>query len=190
MNPIFTLNYPEALVADYLKDHFGTKKRHSVLIPLSAQNKGYDLALVHHTGRSAKMATFQVKSSKAWDDSPGIGPRTGRRTFAHTYWLSRFEVADSADFFILLALYAPVPTSRKGKRRLWHSHLMLFTHDEMASFMASVRLRKRNVPDTHFGFGFDHDKEAFQTRGHALPHNPDFSQYLLRGRHAVIAAVL
>ncbi len=48
MNPTFTLNYPEHAVAEYLRRHFTKANGYSVLVPVSSQQKGYDLALLKH----------------------------------------------------------------------------------------------------------------------------------------------
>jgi hypothetical protein len=68
--------------------------------------------------------------------------------------------------------------------------MLLFTHAEMTQFMSGVRQRNLNAPDTHFCFGFDNPQEAFQTRGHAQPQHPDYSQHVLAARHSVIHAAL
>lgn len=70
MNPIFTLNYPELLVAEYLQKHFVKKAGYSVLVPLSGQQKGYDLALMRRNSHGTKVVTFQVKSSRTYTGSP------------------------------------------------------------------------------------------------------------------------
>ncbi len=49
MNPVFTLNYPELQVAEKLNALFPKTKGFSTLIPLSSQQKGYDLALMRRT---------------------------------------------------------------------------------------------------------------------------------------------
>lgn len=190
MNPVFTLNYPELLVAEALQKHFKPASGYSVLIPLSAQQKGYDLALMRRTSQGSKVATFQVKSSRTYIGTPGVAPRTGMRNFSHYMWLKRFKVPSEADFIILIGQYASNPTSLKNTANLWHSHLLLFTQAEMATFMSSVRQKRQNKPDGHFGFGFDTPNEAFWTRGHVQSQHPDYSSHLLAKRISVITAKL
>lgn len=190
MNPVFTLNYPELLVAESLQKHFPPTSGHSVLIPLSAQQKGYDIAVMRRTPQGSKVVTFQVKSSRTYVGTPGFAPRTKMRNFAHYMWLKRFNVPSEADFFVLIGQYASSPTSQKSTVNLWHSHLLMFTHAEMTTFMSSVRQKTQNKPDGHFGFGFDTPKEAFWTRGHAQSQHPDYSAYILANRLSVIAAKL
>ena len=190
MNPVFTLNYPELLVATYLQKQLPQAAGYSVLIPLSAQQKGYDLAALRRTASNVKVVTFQVKSSRTYVGSPGIAPRTGLQTFAHYMWLNTFNVPSEADFFVLIGQYASNPTSLKKTTSLWQSHLLLFTHAEMKAFLAGVRQKKQKLPDTHFGFGFNTPKEAFMTRGHAQPNHPDYSSHLLSSRIGLIKAAL
>lgn len=190
MNPVFTLNYPELLVAEALQKLFKPASNYSVLIPLSAQQKGYDLALMRRTDQGSKVATFQVKSSRTYLGTSGVAPRTKMRNFAHYMWLKRFAVPPEADFFILIGQYASNPTSQKNTANLWQSHFLLFTHAEMATFMSSVRQKKQDKPDGHFGFGFDTPDEAFWTRGHSESQHPDYSTYILTKRITDIAAKL
>lgn len=190
MNPVFTLNYPELLVAEALQKYFKPASGYSVLIPLSAQQKGYDLAVMRRTSQGSKVATFQVKSSRTYLGTPGIAPRTGMRNFAHYMWLKSFKVPPEADFFILIGQYASSPTSQKNTASLWHSHLLLFTQAEMTAFMSNVRQKRQDKPDGHFGFGFDTQNEAFWTRGHVQSQHPDYSAHILAKRLNVIAAKL
>lgn len=101
MNPVFTLNYPELMVAESLQKHFTSASGYSVLIPLSAQQRGYDLAVMRRTAQGSNVATFQVKSSRTYVGTPGFAPRTRMRNFAHYMWLKRFKVPPEADFFYL-----------------------------------------------------------------------------------------
>ncbi len=190
MNPIFTLNYPEFLCAQELQSHLAKANDYSVLVPLSSQQKGYDLTVMRRCVGHSKVVTVQVKSSKTYTGTAGVAPRTGLRTFDHYMWLSRFPVPAEADFFILLGLYAPKGSTSKNTSGIWKHQMLLFTHEEMVSFMAGVRQRKTSNPDSHFGFGFDTANEAFQTRGHALLQHPDYSSHLLANRIQLLAKAL
>jgi len=190
MNPVFTLNYPELLVATYLRKHFPASAGYSTLIPLSAQQKGYDLAVLRRTAAGVKVATFQVKSSRTYGGFPGVAPRSGLQTFAHYMWLKTFIVPGEADFFVLIGQYATSPTSLKKTTSLWSTHMLIFTQAEMKTFMAAVRQKKKNAPDSHFGFGFDTPNQAYLTRGHAQSPHPDYSPQLLSNRVGLIKAAL
>lgn len=90
MNPVFTLNYPELLVAETLQQHFKPKDGYGILVPLSVQQKGYDLALLCRSTSGTKVATLQVKSSRTYRGTPGTSPKSKVRTFAHYMWLNQF----------------------------------------------------------------------------------------------------
>lgn len=190
MSPVFTVNYPELLIANHLQKLFPKAKDYSVLIPLSSQQKGYDIALMRHQKMGSRVVTFQVKSSRTYEGVPGIAPRTKLRTFAHYMWLNKFTVPREADFFILLGLYAPSPTSLKNSANVWHPHILLFTQEEMKTLIAGIRQRTTNKEDKYFGFGFDNPNEAFLTRGHAKNEHPNYSHHLLERRHHLICDAL
>ena len=50
--------------------------------------------------------------------------------------------------------------------------MLSFNHSEMVDFMKSVKQKKDpSVDDRMFGFGFDENKNIYQTRGCASPIN-------------------
>lgn len=179
MNPVFTLNYPELLVAETLQKRFKPADGYSVLIPLSAQQKGYDLILIRRGKHGTKVVTFQVKSSRTYQGVPGIASRTKMQKFLHNMWFKTFNVPPEADFFILIGLYASNLSSQKSTVDLWVPYLLLFTQDEMTDFMSKIRQKKQDKPSGYFYFGFDKPDEAFLTRGHNEEKHPDFSDYVL-----------
>lgn len=190
MNPVFTLNYPELLLSNQLQTLFPKSNGYSTLIPLSSQQKGYDIALMHRTVAGSKVATFQVKSSRTYAGSAGVTPRSKVRSFNHYMWLKSFKVPAEADFFLLFGLYSPNPSSLKSTLNVWRSHVLLFTHAELTKLMGSIRQKTSNKPDAHFGFGFDNSEEAFLTRGHADSTHPDYSHHVLSKRKYVIEGAL
>lgn len=163
-----------------------------MLLPMSGQQKGFDLALLRRQRSGTKVATFQVKSSRTYPGKEGDGVNAkGVRTFIHYTWLNRFAVQPEADFFVLIALYAPDPRTTRGKTGLWKPHLLLYTNAEMSALIRSIKTKKTAAPDSKFGFGFNNASQAFLTRGN--PHeqtHPDDTHRLLARRHADIAALL
>lgn len=105
-------------------------------------------------------------------------------------WLNRFNVPPEADFFLLLGLYPPNPTSLKNTVDVWQPHILLFTHSEMTALMTKIRQRRTDKAEKYFGFGFDNQAEAFLTRGHAEEVHPDYSHCLLSKRQHVIRQAL
>ena len=63
MEPIFTMQYGEFAVADYLAKKI---KNASVFIPASAQEKGIDLLLYRHANGCNTTNTIQVKMSRTY----------------------------------------------------------------------------------------------------------------------------
>ncbi len=185
MNPIFTLNYPELVVAEYLQANFPKSDGYSVLVPTSVQQRGFDLALLRRHELGSSVATFQVKSSRAYpgESTPkGVRPRK----FIHNMWLKTFAVPQEADFFVLLTLFAADNNLTHKSNASWVPHMLLFSHREMAGLLGRIRLRKSEKKDTHFGFSFDTASEAFLTRGHAEQAHPDHSDKLIGKRHDLI----
>src|SRR3989339_587791 len=94
----FTLPYPEYDIADMLQKKFFKKDNYSISIPLSRQQKFYDLVLIN--GAKKKFVTIQVKSSRTY-----IGK--GRSKFIFYSWFNRFNIEDNySDFYFL---YMPYP---------------------------------------------------------------------------------
>lgn len=182
MNAIFTIPYTELLVVEYLNKHFPNGDGFSVLLPASRQQKGFDLVLAKRKSHGSAAVTFQVKGSRTYLREPSIS-KTGKRKFRFYTWFPRFSVAPEADFFVLVALYPSKPATAKRSAAAWASHFLLFTNDEMKQIMRQVKT-KTGKPDSSFGFGFDHAKEAVLTRG--MPGQPDYSKHLFARRHAVV----
>jgi hypothetical protein len=67
MDPVFTLQWPEFLVAERLQSLLPKKDGYSVLIPLSRQEKGVDL-VIHRRDKSgaSSVLTIQVKASRTY----------------------------------------------------------------------------------------------------------------------------
>ena len=176
MQPIFTMQYGEFKVADYLTDNI---KRSSVFIPVSAQEKGIDLLLYRNNGGRNKVVTIQVKMSRTYYDY--------HDGFSNHLWFNRFVVQPNADWYILMGIYAKHPkednaTSSKVADNGWDHIMLAFTNTEMRYFMDSVRQKKNpGKPDSMFGFSFDEEQtEIRQTRGYRFPR--EMSQYLIKYR--------
>ncbi len=68
MESIFTLPYPEYVIASLLQKHLKKKQGYSVQIPLSRQQKGIDLLVYNQ--KTKKAVSIQVKSSRSWQRKP------------------------------------------------------------------------------------------------------------------------
>ena len=160
MEPIFTMQYGEFAVADYLTKNLNDA---SVLIPSSAQQKGIDLLLYRFRDGRNTTNTVQVKMSRTYYiDKP-------RKRFPYYLWFNRFPIHDNADWYILVGIYAKRPKGPNAKvyNTYWDTTMLAFTHNEMEQFLDEVRQKKDPTkPDRMFGFGFNDDKKIFQTRGY------------------------
>ena len=58
----FSIDYPEYHIAGLLQKEFPKQSNYSMSIPLSRQQKYYDLLL--HNGNNKRCLTIQVKSSR------------------------------------------------------------------------------------------------------------------------------
>lgn len=176
MEPIFTLQYGEFAVADYLSKNI---KDASVFIPASAQEKGIDLLLYKFCNGVNLINTIQVKMSRTYYDI--------NKKYQGTLWFNRFVPQDNADWFILVGIYADLPVEREASAKFtqWNTIMLAFKNNEMKKFMDEVRLKKNpEQEDKMFGFGFNGAKEIRQTRGYAVER--DMTPYLIENRIAEI----
>lgn len=175
MEPIFTMQYGEFAVADYLAKKI---KNASVFIPASAQEKGIDLLLYRHANGCNTTNTIQVKMSRTYyNDKPGA-------EFPYYLWFNRFPIQKNANWYVLVGIYAKRPEevdTAKAKSTSWDTIMLAFTNKEMAAFMAEVKQKKDPTKDDKmFGFGFDDAKKIAQTRGYAEVR--DMSAFLIENR--------
>lgn len=173
MQALFTLQYGEFAVADYLaKKVKGT----SVFIPTSAQEKGIDLLLYKFCEGRNRVLTFQVKMSRAY--------YYPNKKYQGTLWLNRFEPQENADWFIIVGIYAKYPNeinNAKSSDTKWDTIMLAFKKEEMKKFMEEVRLKKNpDKYDKMFGFGFNGKSEIKQTRGYK--EERDMKEYLIENR--------
>lgn len=178
MDPIFTLPYPEYAVAIELNKHFKKNDGYSISIPLSRQEKGFDLIL--YNNKSKKVITIQVKASRIYKGS--IPKRkTKHQKFKYYTWFNNFIVEKGyADFYILFGVYTKQLENKKldksRKASKWYSHILLvFNENEMKKFLTGL-VTRRGKPEDKFGFGFDDLKNVYLTRG--APKVKEISEYL------------
>ena len=175
MEPIFTMQYGEFAVADYLSKHI---KDASVFIPASAQEKGIDLLLYRHNNGCNTTNTIQVKMSRTYyNDKLGSG-------YPYYLWFNRFPIHTNANWYVLVGIFAKRPEdveNAKANSTSWDTIMLAFTRKEMAAFMAEVKQKKDpSKDDKMFGFGFDDAKNIFQTRGYSEIR--DMTKYRIENR--------
>ena len=142
MDPVFTLQWPEFLLANRLQKLLPKSQGFSVLVPASRQEKGIDLAVLWKaTNGGSRVATMQIKASRTYTPEPPKRETTKR--FRFYTWFNRFEVPDEADFFLLFGMYAPDPSRTTKVSSDWYKDCtLLFTCKEMKDFMASCLNRQ------------------------------------------------
>lgn len=163
MDPVFTLQWPEFVLAHRLQQLLPKKEGYSLLVPLSRQEKGIDLAILKKLSGAHRALTIQIKASRAYLHSPP--KRESTKRFQFETWFHRFEVPEDADFIILFGMYAPdTGRTRRVTAKWYQDCTLLFTRQEMKDFMVSC-LTVGGQPDQMFGFGFDEPTKVFLTRG-------------------------
>jgi hypothetical protein len=181
MEPILTLPYSEWLVAQQLMLALPTREGFSVYAPLSRQEKGVDLLITKREKGMNRVATLQVKYSRAYETPP-------KSKFRFAIWFRGFRVPEEADFVILAALYPNITGKGGGTQASWWLPLLLvFTREEMSGVISSLRTRS-GKPDKMFYFGFDSPEQVVQTRG--APEDRDCTDFTFANRLPMLRAVL
>lgn len=185
MDPVFTLQWPEFLMANRLQKLLPKSEGFSVLVPTSRQEKGIDLAVIRkRTNNESRVVTIQIKASRTYMPEPP--KRETTQHFRFRTWFNRFEVPEEADFFLLFGMYAPDPRKTTKVGPDWYKDCtLLFTLPEMKDFMSSC-LTVGGRHDRMFGFGFDDEKKIIQTRGDKDRQYKEFTSYLLGNRIALL----
>ena len=189
MDPVFTLQWPEFLLANRLQKLLPKSQGYSVLIPVSRQEKGFDIAVVRKLSNDrSRVITIQIKASRVYlQQAP---KRTSTKRFQFHTWFNRFDVPKEADYFLLLGLYAPDAGMTKRIGMQWYRDCtLLFTQHEMKKFMVSC-LTRAGKQDRMFGFGFDDERKVVQTRGDQDRQLKDFTQFQLSKRIALLKTAL
>lgn len=179
MDAVFTLQWPELVVAEKLRKLLPRKDGYSILIPLSRQEEGIDLAVLRRRRNNpSKTTTIQVKASRTYSSLPPKRTKTVR--FQFETWFNRFDVPGGADLVILCAMYPPDPGRTTPVSAKWYKDCsLLFTNKEMRTFMKNCKTVE-GKPDRMFGFGFNGDlSEVIQTRGDSKRRGRDFKKHLL-----------
>ncbi|OGW38686.1 MAG: hypothetical protein A2Y97_12275 [Nitrospirae bacterium RBG_13_39_12] len=181
MEPVFTVQWPEFVVAERLRKLLPARNGYSVLIPLSRQEKGIDLAVLRAMKSDQSFViTIQVKASRTY-----LPPQPKLETtirYKYYTWFKRFDVPDRADFVILFGMYAPdLGRTRRVSSTWYRDCSLLFTKEEMCNFIANCKTIK-GKPDRMFGFGFNDLSSIILTRGDMSRSQKDFSKYLLDKR--------
>lgn len=169
----FTIPFPEYDIANILQKEFPKKDNFSVAIPLSRQQKFYDLLLVN--GATKKSVTIQVKSSRTW-------PGAKKEAYQFYSWLNYFDIKDNySDFYFVYMTYPTFDKNfRPGAR--WDRKILVFNQQEMVSLLGSVKT-KAGKQERFFSFGFNPtDDQIYGARGFGHLDPQEFSANLLANK--------
>lgn len=138
MEQVFTIPYPEFAVAEELSlRYFKKRKGYCIAIPLSRQQKGFDLLV--QWKRTKCMASLQVKASAIH-----LPKGKSKDKFQYCFWFKNFEYHPGAsDFYILFGLCPICPNKdymrRRKPIRWWKSVMLLFSDDDMKDFLQNLK---------------------------------------------------
>lgn len=173
MQPIFTMQYGEFRVADYLSK----KLKCSVFIPPSSQEKGIDLLLYRYKDKCSEIITVQVKTSRTYYHNEKTKNKD-KVKYPYSLMFNRFKIQENADWYILVGIK---PTENinisKGKNNHWSEIMLAFNNKEMSDFMEEVKLKDTDTEDTKFAFWFNTENNIIQARG--FPEKRDMSKFLI-----------
>ena len=149
------MQYGEYITANFLKEKL---KPCSVFIPCSAQEKGIDLVIGRFNGKTTKIQTIQVKTSRTYF------PKNPNSEMCGYFWFNTFKIPENADWIIFVGI---IPCSKNGENTIsikWKSVYLCMSNKEAKLFMENVKTKK-GKPDRMFGFCFDVKGNFFQYRG-------------------------
>jgi len=174
---IFTIPFPEYDIAKTLQEKFPKKENFSVSIPLSRQQKFYDLLLVN--GSKKKMVTIQVKSSRTY-----LGKK--KNEYQYYSWFNNFDIKKNySDYYFLYMTYPLFNKSFKPRAR-WDKKILVFNKDEMVKLLQNVKT-KSGKRDHFFSFGFNmFDSKIYGARGFVSSDKKEFSKNLLEHKFSEI----
>ena len=169
----FSIPFPEYDIADILQKKFPKKENFSVAIPMSRQQKFYDLLLVK--GESKRSVTIQVKSSRTW-------LANDKDDFQFASWLNHFGIKNNySDFYFIYMTYPLFDENFKPKAK-WDRKILVFNQKEMVKILDNVKT-KSGKPEKFFSFGFNADgKKITGERGFSHLPKKNFAKNLLENK--------
>jgi hypothetical protein len=159
----FSIQYPEYHIAGILQNDFPKKDDFSVSIPLSRQQKYYDLLL--HKADNKKCLAIQVKSSRTY-----VNTNASDTDYHYTAWLNNFSHNSYSDFYFIYIPFPLFDTNTFRPRAGQGLHILVFDTNEMQTLLSNIKTTKKGTPDKFFYFGFNiNDNRIFGTRGFVNP---------------------
>lgn len=156
----FSLDYPEYHIAGILQNDFKKSDNFSVSVPLSRQQKHYDLLLYNGAKKSA--LAIQVKSSRTYVNT---NPKKVN-DYNYRAWVNAFQTNQLCDYYFI---YIPFPLFDMKNFRPKAGqglHLLVFNYVEMTQIINNRKLTRTGNPDKFFYIDFHiGSPEIYGTRG-------------------------
>jgi len=177
----FSIQFPEYDIANILQKEFPKKDNFSVAIPLSRQQKFYDLLLIN--GKTKKLVTIQVKSSRTYLGSP-------KDDYQYYSWLNHFRIEDNYSDFYFIYMTFPLFDKNFTPRAKWDRKILVFNQKEMSQLLSNIKTQG-GKQERFFSFGFNAtDAEICGERGFSHFDKKNFSENLLGNKMGEIQAKL
>ena len=156
----------------FCKSSFQKRDHFSIAIPVSRQQKFYDLLLVN--GKSRKSVTIQVKSSRVY---------LGRKSDKYQYytWHKCFDITDNySDFYFLYIVYPLIDKETFTPRATWDTKILVFSGKAMGPILRNLKTEKGKKRERwFFGFCFNATGNIYGGRGFNYA-GKSFSKHSLR----------
>jgi hypothetical protein len=180
MTPIFTIPFPEYDIAIILQEKFPKEHHFSVAIPVSRQQKFYDLLVVN--GKSGKSVTIQVKSSRVYYNSK-------KEDYQYYSWHKCFDVRDNySDFYFFYITY-PLVDRKFRPCAKWDTKILVFTKKEMVELLQNLKTEKGKKMRHFFEFRISPTDDKVRG-GLGFHYKGDFTRNLLENRLVMITKKL
>lgn len=177
MDPVFTLQWPEYVVCERLQKLCPRSEGYSTYIPVSRQEKGVDLTLLHRSAGKRRAITIQVKASRTYMGSPPKRKTTVR--YNYYTWFNRFVPSPDADYFALIGFYPREADQTTKVGPSWYNDCtLLFSYPEITELMDNC-MTVGGKPDPMFGFAFNDLDSIIYTRGDSSRSGRDFTKHLI-----------
>lgn len=174
----FSIEYPEYHIAEKLQKIFPKNGNYSVSIPMSRQQKYYDLLLLNANNK--RCITIQVKSSRTYIET--------KKEYNYYAWLNTFGVNEFTDLYFIYISYPKFDEVTFSPKADLGTKILVFRQDEMKEIIQTIKT-KSGKPDKFFGFGFNiKDDGIFGTRG--FDTKEDFSEYIFNNRIMFIKDII
>lgn len=173
----FTIEYSEYHIAGLIQEHFPKQSNFSVSIPLTRQQKYYDLLI--YSAETKKSLTIQVKSSRTY-----IHNIKEKKEGKYDYyaWLNNFKISEYSDYYFIFISYPIFDRKTFRPKTNYGIKILVFDKVEMEDLLSNVKTKK-GTQDRFFGFGFNMEEEkVFGTRGFSHMSKMDVTKNLFENK--------